>query len=254
MTYCQRSTGAFHLHRNVMPLTSGCSGAVSHLIEHCLDGDLLKGRTVILVTHFVSQCSERLQSAELVVHLANGRVKSTSKPKRDKADKGEQPRKVEQTTQRAKESDKQDVSGQRQSSEDDDTGVSVTWAVYRRYFSAMGGAVFWIIYSIINLIAHVFMLGQGYFVGYWVNRPDRDERALLYFGIYAGIQLVGAVALTAMYLDLIYGAIKASRTLHKSLLSSIFGAPFRFFDTHPQGNILNRFSKVCTSQSSLSIQ
>lgn len=31
--------------------------------------------------------------------------------------------------------------------------------------------------------------------------------------------------------------------LHDRLTSSIFSAPFRFFDTTAQGNITNRFSK-----------
>ncbi|KAI9334017.1 hypothetical protein BDR26DRAFT_867646 [Obelidium mucronatum] len=51
--------------------------------------------------------------------------------------------------------------------------------------------------------------------------------------------------LVAVILNLInvFGAIRASRSLHQSLLASVLGAPLRFFETTPLGRILNRFSK-----------
>ncbi|KAK4701289.1 hypothetical protein P7C70_g4945, partial [Phenoliferia sp. Uapishka_3] len=81
---------------------------------------------------------------------------------------------------------------------------------------------------------------KGWWVGKWVNDPTRPG---YYFAIYATIQVVAAISLTAMYLYLIAGAVRASRILHARLTNSIFGAPIRFFDTTAQGNIINRFSK-----------
>ena len=48
-----------------------------------------------------------------------------------------------------------------------------------------------------------------------------------------------------MYLMLIWGAINASRTIHQRLTNSVFGAPFRWFDSVSNGAVLNRFSKDC---------
>ena len=39
------------------------------------------------------------------------------------------------------------------------------------------------------------------------------------------------------------GSIRASRTVHRGLLSNILDAPTRYFDKTPTGRILNRFSK-----------
>jgi ABC-type multidrug transport system fused ATPase/permease subunit len=63
--------------------------------------------------------------------------------------------------------------------------------------------------------------------------------------VYSVIQLLSALSLTAMYLTLIVGAIKASKILHRNLTSAIFAAPFHFFDRTSQGSIVNRFSKDC---------
>lgn len=42
-----------------------------HIVENCLKGDLMKGRTVILVTHHISLC---LPIASYLVELSGGRV------------------------------------------------------------------------------------------------------------------------------------------------------------------------------------
>ena len=46
-----------------------------------------------------------------------------------------------------------------------------------------------------------------------------------------------------MSLGAVMGLVRASRTLHNSLLSNILKVPLSFFDTTPKGRILNRFTK-----------
>jgi len=84
---------------------------------------------------------------------------------------------------------------------------------------------------------------QGWWIGQWVNAPSRDSHASKYFTIYAAIQVISATSLTAMYLALIAGGIKASRTLYSDLTTSMFSAPFRWWDRTPLGNALNRHTK-----------
>lgn len=43
----------------------------NHIADHCISGDLLKDRTIILVTHHVSLCLPR---ASFLVELSNGRI------------------------------------------------------------------------------------------------------------------------------------------------------------------------------------
>lgn len=42
-----------------------------HIVEHCLQGPLMRGRTVILVTHHISLC---LRVASYIVELTNGTI------------------------------------------------------------------------------------------------------------------------------------------------------------------------------------
>ena len=48
--------------------------------------------------------------------------------------------------------------------------------------------------------------------------------------------------------SLAIGALKASKTLHNSMLANVLRSPMSFFDTTPLGRILNRFSKVSLRQ------
>ncbi|KAL8286584.1 hypothetical protein RQP46_004601 [Phenoliferia psychrophenolica] len=218
------------------------SNTVSHLVEHCLNGDLLAGRTVVLVTHFVKLCARELENCDLIVYLSTGQVRKTDHP-------STLHRKQSSTLTSASNSpspsfiqwkEETQEPGSEPKGVDEDNEVEVSWATYRRYFSAAGGPLFWSGYILVNITAHVLMLAQGWWVSLWVMDPQRPG---FYFTTYAGIQITAAVSLTAMYLYLIFGALRASRVLHARLTASIFAAPFRFFDTTPQGNIINRFSK-----------
>ncbi|KAM0789886.1 hypothetical protein ACM66B_006730 [Microbotryomycetes sp. NB124-2] len=240
------------------------SNTAAHLVDNCLNGQLLKGRTVVLVTHFVKMCTRRVNDCELVVRMHEGRIEKQSPPERGLQPDGGSAamgRTSSQSSLRSNRSNKKEHSSQEggdddkkkheQSYDEGNEGENdISFKVYKRYFAAFGKsiktrAVFWVVYAVVNIAAHVLMLSQGWFVGRWVNADDRDARPSFYFGIYTGIQLSGAISLTAMYLMLIWGAINASRAIHERLTKSVFGAPFRFFDVTPQGAILNRFSKDC---------
>ncbi|GAA5895640.1 hypothetical protein JCM8208_005288 [Rhodotorula glutinis] len=235
------------------------SNMVSHVVEHCLNGPLLEGRTVVLVTHFVKLCAQRLQTCEQVVKLHEGRVTSVGPPSDALAPGGSgmarspsnsslrsnsSRRSGEQGNGKMHDAHVKHGSGAHEDRGDSSgEGTSISWTVYKQYAAAMGGLKFWLPYAIVNVVAHVFMIGQGYFVGRWVNAPDASSHAGRYFGLYAGIQLVASVALTIQYLYLIVGGIRASRLLHARLATRIFAAPFRWWDRTPSSNAINRFSK-----------
>ncbi|GAA5941205.1 uncharacterized protein JCM15063_006399 [Sporobolomyces koalae] len=230
------------------------SGAVSHVIEHCLNGPLLEGRTVVLVTHFVKLCVRRLESCSLVVNLRNGKVVDAAPPSRDLSAGGSAMNRSNSgssiRSNRSNRSNRQDHhvkhgSGDHHANEGDSSGSGsqISWQVYRQYFTAMGGWMFWTSYVVVNLVAHVFMLAQGWWIGQWVNAPTRDSHAAKYFSIYAAIQVISAASLTAMYLALIAGGIRASRVLYTDLTRSMFSAPFRWWDRTPLGNAINRHTK-----------
>lgn len=64
-----------------------------------------------------------------------------------------------------------------------------------------------------------------------------------YLGIYAFLAVIYVLVCIFRLLTLFYGALCASRTIHTSLLDAVLRAKFKFFDTTPLGQIMNRFSK-----------
>ncbi|KAJ3130715.1 hypothetical protein HK100_007633 [Physocladia obscura] len=66
---------------------------------------------------------------------------------------------------------------------------------------------------------------------------------MFYIGIYGLFGFSKVLVSIVLNLINVFGAIRASQSLHHSLLKSVLGAPLRFFETTPLGRILNRFSK-----------
>ncbi|KAJ1965755.1 hypothetical protein GGI12_000547 [Dipsacomyces acuminosporus] len=64
-----------------------------------------------------------------------------------------------------------------------------------------------------------------------------------YIGVYILIALASIVGITIRTLMQFWSSLKASKTLHATLLHAILRAPVRFFDTTPAGRLINRFSK-----------
>lgn len=64
-----------------------------------------------------------------------------------------------------------------------------------------------------------------------------------YLSIYAAIG--GVLMLTVFFREavLFWGSINASRRIHRQLMEHVMRAKFRFFDSTPLGQIINRFSK-----------
>jgi len=139
----------------------------------------------------------------------------------------------------------------------------VSMSVYFFYFKAMGWAFagscfgFFTLHQILNTVSSVVLAA-------WsdsnVPKPEAAADALAntnatvtatpinaytgrYLGLYGGLGLGQAVAVIVaaifLYLSTIRGAVK----MHDTMLSNVLRSPMSFFDTTPQGRILNRFGK-----------
>lgn len=228
------------------------SGTAEHLFKHCLNGSLIGGRTVVLVTHYVDLCA-KASNCDLVVLLRDGNVETVWSPTHDgksvRPAHGRRPS-LEEDAQ-IKEREKAEKKKEEGKATDGDEGAdsggegnAIEWSVYAAYFCSMGGFVFWAVYFVINVVAHLAMLAQGAWIGVWSNAEDSEGRLSYYFGIYAVIQIGGGVALTAMYLYIIAGSVRASGRLHQRLLDAVFAAPMRWFDRTPVGRIINRCGQL----------
>lgn len=64
-----------------------------------------------------------------------------------------------------------------------------------------------------------------------------------YLGVYGLIALTYLVITLSRELILFYGSLRASHKIHQRLLVSVMHAKFKFFDSTPLGQLMNRFSK-----------
>ncbi|XP_053672165.1 multidrug resistance-associated protein 1 [Anopheles nili] len=138
--------------------------------------------------------------------------------------------------------------------EKSETG-SVKWDVYKHYLKSIGLTL-----SVATVILN--MIFQGFSIGsnLWLSRWSTDESAEndtsvrdMYLGVYGAFGAGQVLSTFLSTLFLYIGALEASKTLHRTLLRSVVGAPLTsFFDITPIGRILNRFSKdIDTTDSDL---
>lgn len=87
-------------------------------------------------------------------------------------------------------------------------------------------------------------VATGIWLAFWssaniTTHAQRDFYLIGYGSIGAGQALFSLL----YALMLLLGAIRASRTLHRKLITNILRLPMTFFDTTPLGRIMNRLSK-----------
>ncbi|XP_065088176.1 multidrug resistance-associated protein 1-like [Ochlerotatus camptorhynchus] len=128
--------------------------------------------------------------------------------------------------------------------EESATGA-VSYAVYIKYFKAIGwNMAFWaVFFSVINQVSAIY---GNIWLTDWSEDPEAaTDPAVrdMYLGVYGGLGGLQSLALLIASIVLALGCLKAANTMHNNLLESTMRMPMFFFDTTPQGRIMNRFSK-----------
>lgn len=235
-------------------LLDDCLSAVDahtakHLYEHCIRGEYMKGRTVILVTHYVGLC---LQSADYVVVLKDGQVAAAGSPEEvvqtgvlgedivvvDDEEKDGESIAVSKVPTVVKPAAAQENAKLVQ--EEKRAEGSVSWDVYRTYIQASGGYLFWVAVAATFCLTQGSILAQDYWIKVWADGGKGSNQ--YYLGMYILIGFVALALTTLRLLVLFSGSLLASRRLHERLLERVLHARVRFFDVTPLGRIINRFS------------
>ncbi|KAI5479254.1 ATP-binding cassette transporter [Pseudohyphozyma bogoriensis] len=220
------------------------SHTANHLYRHVLKGDLLRGRTTVLVTHHVELVTP---AATLVVIMDEGRVVSQGAPKNltdelldeietevDEAANGEIL--LEPDFKKA------NIPLPTASKETWSTG-EVHISMYWTYLQA-GSYLIWGFTILLILGRPAFTFLEQYWLRLWGEAANRGEPVNVskYLGVYAAI---GALSAIRIYIATVAGytaSYRASKSIFTSLLVRVIHAPPRWFDVTPQGRIVNRFS------------
>ena len=246
-----------------------------HLFNECLRGELMEGRTVILVSHHVQLCAP---GAGYIIALDNGRVQfqgdreafyasgvinglvqsgTVADLEEDKAKVADAEALVEATIAPSEpsstvapptittESKPDKKKAPRKLVEEEKRAVGrIGKDVWLSYTSAAGGPWYWVIFFASLVLATLGPIAEKGWITRWSGAPLRDEvprSPMWYISIYAAITGVNVVTSTLRWFILYQGSIRASVILYKRLLESVLFAKIRFHDTVSRGRLLNRF-------------
>ncbi|KAJ7638358.1 multidrug resistance-associated ABC transporter [Roridomyces roridus] len=218
-----------------------------HLYHSCLKGELVKGRTVILVSHHVQLCAS---GANYIVALNNGHVQFAGT--RGEFQASQVLKTLVQSTvtgvQNDKEQEVSKIPDQNTLKMEDKKQVKkiieqefravgrVSRKVWTTYVKACGGGGYWLAYSLIFIIAALSSVVENGWLSYWSGGKGSEDPTY-YVTIYSILTIAGLVVTTNS------GSIRASNVLYRRLLRSVLFADFRFHDTSSRGRLLNRFGK-----------
>ncbi|KAH9030174.1 hypothetical protein EDB84DRAFT_1562614 [Lactarius hengduanensis] len=252
------------------------------IVDKCFQGDLIRGRTILLVTHNVVMATPL---ADYVVSLGkDGRIASRGsvsdaikkdktlakelaegtrviKDDENKIDSQEPDETVKQADGKlilAEEIAEGHVSwdaGERavqrfRISDGEAHFVLLNKNEVKLFISGLGGAhpvLFWIVFVGGMLLCDTLMTVQTWFMGYWAEQyviypPDQVD-ITFYLTVYALILLVAMTCYTAGYSVYVYGAVRASRTIHRTLIESVLGTTLRWLDTTPTSRVITRVTQ-----------
>ncbi|KAI0258309.1 P-loop containing nucleoside triphosphate hydrolase protein, partial [Gloeopeniophorella convolvens] len=229
------------------------------VVDKCFKGDLIKGRTVLLVVstplHNVALVGP---VADYVISLGgDGQIMSCgtvsdalSKDEHLSADVAKEEAMLEKSEEEL-DAEKPDEAAKKSAGklilEEETQEGHVSWQSLQLFFSALGGShayLFWFVYLVGMLLVDLSMVLETWFMGYWseqyIERDPADVSLKFYLSIYCLI-IVSTVALfTIEYMNYVFGTIRASVSIHEKLINSILGTTLRWLDKTPTSRVIAR--------------
>ncbi|PPQ71821.1 hypothetical protein CVT26_007735 [Gymnopilus dilepis] len=221
------------------------------IVNKCLRGDLVRGRTILLVTHNVALVAP---IADLVVSVdVDGHVKSQS-TNIERALAEEVPASLKSERQvtpllqtRLEESSQTPGAGGKLVVPEEIAQGRVTWKPLRMFISSLSGSrplIFFATWVLAIIVGQWIDAFQVWFLGRWgsqyeVHHPSEINLSFYLLG-FACIAL-GNVSLSFLTGRLYNsGVLRSSRVIHAQLIDSVFTSTFRWLDETPTGRIVAR--------------
>ncbi|KAL0960612.1 hypothetical protein HGRIS_005644 [Hohenbuehelia grisea] len=212
------------------------------IVDTCFKGPLLKGRTVLIVSHNVALIEPVCSSVTTVD--ANGTVHQSRNPStpRDAIPlTGAEPHGIQNSKDRAVPSHAKRLVA----AEHVDLG-HVEWPAFKLYIASMSRAsfLFWFAVLSMGLCYDGLTAAQSWILGYWSSEnqshPDSNDAATWYLLIYCLLAVGATIAFSLNLMLLIFGSLRASRVIHESFMNAVLGTTLRWLDTTPTARVLIR--------------
>ncbi|TCD68834.1 hypothetical protein EIP91_009701 [Steccherinum ochraceum] len=228
------------------------------IVDKCFQGDLIRGRTVLLVTHNVAMTSS---IADFIVSMgSNGRILSqgslSSALAKDKKLSKELKEETKQIEKIEHEVDPVEPTAPEASKPTDGKLIvaeeisegHVGWAALKMWFGNMGGDYaisFWCIFLGAMMVTPAIEIYCTWYLGYWAHQYElvddpSEVSAPFHLAVYSIVMSFSVTVYLIGVSVFIYGCLRASRTIHKQLVGTVLGTTLRWLDTTPISRVITR--------------
>lgn len=106
------------------------------------------------------------------------------------------------------------------------------------------GVIFFLLIILFTSLSEGSLVASKIWLAHWSSiNVTTDKERDFYLGMYGGFGFYQAFFTLISSLVMACGSYIASKALHDLLLSKLLRYPMSFFESTPQGRIVNRFSK-----------
>ncbi|KAI0014468.1 ABC transporter [Xylariaceae sp. FL0662B] len=237
----------------------------ARLWEEAFCGDLLKGRTVVLVT----QLPWVAPQADLSVTLYNGLIKDVQRNigivrksvtlSEVLVDDGNVDATAETAATHTSETNGATVNGASANgnikSAEDKRRDEVTQEALKtgptarlqffQYMRFFGNPFYALLAIVMSTLSTASFVGTGLWIAVWVDAYGKDDAydVAFYLGVYAAWSLADTLFSGLTYVAYENGGWFAARTLHTTFMKSVMSVPLSWYKTTPVGRVVNRFSR-----------
>ncbi|KAI0068098.1 P-loop containing nucleoside triphosphate hydrolase protein [Artomyces pyxidatus] len=225
------------------------------IVQKCFKGELLRGRTVLLVTHNVAMASP---IADYVVSLgSNGTIASRgsvsdaiTRDDKLQAEFIEEEKEIEQDD---KEIDAEDPDAEAKPKDgklvvSEEVAIGhVKWGSLALFLSSLAGSyrlLFWMVFLAGLTMCDVGLSFQTWWMGHWAEQYDlRDASQVsipFYLTVYVLILLSSLSVFCIGSTVYVFGSLRASKKIHRRLIQSVLGTTLRWLDTTPTSRVITR--------------
>ncbi|RSM05041.1 hypothetical protein CEP52_006544 [Fusarium oligoseptatum] len=233
-----------------------------YLVYFALMGDLVRGRTRILVTHHSDDC---LHFADRVYRVENGHVYEEDKQQLLKVvgkTTREHPNSQPQPEQGTHEHDIRSAEEEAAAADEQRSSEAFKFGALGRFVHAGTGIILITMIVVTSGAYLALFLGRGLWIASWTraaqrrptkldlvvntdlqHEPDQlHDTTMFHLQVYLAVSLGMCLVSTVRYFVLLKANINASRYLFDRMLAAVISLPLGWFDTVPIGRIMNRFT------------
>lgn len=221
-----------------------------HIVDTLFSGDLVKDRTVVLVTHHIQLLRE---VASFIVHLSSdGTILSQGDLESallhdpelkhelevdEKALEKQEPNEKDEDT----EPDDKDLKPVTKLVVEEEKAVGrIQFKTLSIFLQALGGVTFWLLWPLGCMLGELVQASSPLVLGRWASaynaaKDPKDVSVGYWLGLYSLLVGGQCILWNITNVSFIFAGIKASRTMHERLVKYIFGTNLRFYDATPVG-------------------